>query len=478
MARVSHNTRDDAMSRYKAIDLVSASLLILLVVAVCAPLLLKFPPPGGDEPGFIDPAINLLRQGHLGTTLYGGLIPGMARHVYWQPPLYFLVLAVWFKADGIGLIQARLLSVVLGAAVILIVYAYSRRFASAGAAFAAAALCSITIWCVIPFRVARMEPLCVSLILASALLYERATDTGHTADYGVCGLLAGLAALSHPMGLITPAAVAVDMMIRFRTRVFIRRETYALLIPFLACLAAWAIYILQDFPSFLAQMDLQMARKRYMRPAFIQFILYAKTHVATVLLAFLGAIWCAYRAVNNGPRLRFLAVICLTSLVFFYVGEESEYFVYWIPVSLIAVAPMLEMAKHRRFVVSLFVLAAITELGSRGVNFARHDHQSYAVYSRVIYTSIPAGRSIVSIEPGYSVSPYFAVRGRNPLTLIPPLPVGSKKIEAVIASKEYVVSVSPLDTSGTLASSRQLIGRCLQGGFFDLYIYGPAHTQN
>jgi hypothetical protein len=225
-------------------------------------------------------------------------------------------------------------------------------------------------------------------------------------------------------------------------------------------------------------MDLQIARKHRMHASFIHFILYSKTHAATLVLAQIGAFWCAYRALKREPRLRFLAIICSTSLVFFYMGEESTYFVYWIPFCMIAVAAMTDKAKCRRLVVSLFVLAAITELTSRGINFARHDGQSYAAYSRVLYRSIPVGSSIVAMQSGWGVLPYFAVRGRNPLIIIPPLPVDPEKVENVVERADYVVSEFPLPAGSALVSRRTLVAECLQGPYSDLYVYGPARTPN
>ena len=87
-------------------------LAVLLCLALCLPLLLRFPVPGGDEPGFVDAAFTLLHKGYLGTELHVGLLPGFERHIYWQPPLYFVLLAGWIGSFGMGLVQVRSFSLV------------------------------------------------------------------------------------------------------------------------------------------------------------------------------------------------------------------------------------------------------------------------------------------------------------------------------------------------------------------------------
>jgi 4-amino-4-deoxy-L-arabinose transferase-like glycosyltransferase len=111
-------------------DAAFAALLVVLTLVAALPLLTKYPNPGGDEPGFIDPAATLATSGRLATSLYRDMLPGMTDHIYWQPPFYFIALAGWFRLVGVGLVQARLFSLGCGIGIVLLVYDLSRNWAT------------------------------------------------------------------------------------------------------------------------------------------------------------------------------------------------------------------------------------------------------------------------------------------------------------------------------------------------------------
>ena len=48
-----------------------------------------------DEICFLQPAQNLAEGKGMGTPALDDLLPGISQRTYWQPPVYFLVLAVW-----------------------------------------------------------------------------------------------------------------------------------------------------------------------------------------------------------------------------------------------------------------------------------------------------------------------------------------------------------------------------------------------
>src|SRR5579872_799893 len=85
-------------------------------------LFLQYPPVWPDEALYSNPAIELLRHGTFGTTLFEGILPGVARHTYLQPPLYGLCLWAVFKVWGVGIVLARLVSTLAAVAVLLLTY--------------------------------------------------------------------------------------------------------------------------------------------------------------------------------------------------------------------------------------------------------------------------------------------------------------------------------------------------------------------
>src|SRR5215471_7219261 len=72
--------------------------------------------PSPDEGMFADPAITLATRGYLGSRITDpafAISPGVVRHIYYMPPLHFVLLAGWYKIFGMSLFSTRWLSAIL-----------------------------------------------------------------------------------------------------------------------------------------------------------------------------------------------------------------------------------------------------------------------------------------------------------------------------------------------------------------------------
>jgi hypothetical protein len=67
----------------------------------------------------------LATQGTLSTNVYVGLLPGAEHGIYWQPPLYFIVLAAWLRGLALSLATVRSFSLLW--AVVSVVFVYLRE---------------------------------------------------------------------------------------------------------------------------------------------------------------------------------------------------------------------------------------------------------------------------------------------------------------------------------------------------------------
>ena len=283
-------------------DLLVVALLVVLTVGVNLPLLAKYPAPASDEANFVDPAVTLLRHGVLATDVNRDLLPGIERHLYWQPPLYFVLLAGWFHFVGIGLLQARLFSLMCAVLVVIGVYLLSRRHAAPWPSGAAAALCAISIWLMNSARLARMDTLCVALTLASALVYARADERLSRLALALCGTLAGLAFLSHPLGAVAIAVVTFDLLTRSNETLGRRISSLLIVMSCFGCgLAAWLVYILRDPLAFQLQIGAQLARKNALGSYWNHFWM-AKTHVFSLLLVLSAGFWLMLRRGSTAKR--------------------------------------------------------------------------------------------------------------------------------------------------------------------------------
>src|ERR1017187_3377740 len=94
---------------------------ILLVFVALAVLCAHVNLPGTDEAWFASPALNLIAQGHFGTSVLDPTaafrknnLTGINRHTYWIPPLYPLMQAAWDRVAGFGLMHVPYFSAVWG----------------------------------------------------------------------------------------------------------------------------------------------------------------------------------------------------------------------------------------------------------------------------------------------------------------------------------------------------------------------------
>jgi 4-amino-4-deoxy-L-arabinose transferase-like glycosyltransferase len=116
----------------------SGSLLLLDVVVIAFVIigfvsLLNFYgyallPYTADEICFLQPAQNLAEGKGMGTPVLDDLLPGISQRTYWQPPVYFLVLAVWGKLVGFDVMSSRLLSRVCGVGILLLLWLLALRW--------------------------------------------------------------------------------------------------------------------------------------------------------------------------------------------------------------------------------------------------------------------------------------------------------------------------------------------------------------
>ena len=411
----------------RARDIGCLALLAILCLAASLPLFTKYPAPGGDEPGFVDPAITLLHHGYLGTSLFDGLVPSMASHIYWQPPLYFVALAAWFRVLGVGLVQARGFSLACGVLIVWLVYLIARRWAPPAPAAGASALCALSFWLTSRAVFARMDTLCVALSLAGLFVYL-------SGRRGLAGFLCGLAFITHPLGLIPITTIFLHQAATRRPLAEIAATTAGAAVP---CLM-WLGYALRDWDAFMLQMGLQFARKQYAPSYWLQFWM-ARHHAVTLLVAFGAAAWLmTSRRAPRGSSIVALGIALAVAAATY--GREAGYFLFFFPLTCVAVAIALSQG-HRLLYLAL-IAAIANEAAISLYNIRRYSHRDYAALSRAIEAAIPPGATVFIGFP--DVSPYFALIGRNPVRTAIPVPLNDRDAHArVAAAADFIVSTLP-----------------------------------
>ncbi len=256
--------------------------LALLIVAAwfligTLPQLANYPVLDWPQMGIAAPAYKLASEGVYGNDLFTGFF-GTELHNYEYMPAYPLLVAASFKIFGLGVWQARVVSVVCGLLVVLLTYQLTRQLFDrvtgvVAAAFLVAVRLSPTseaagITLMDFARVIRYDILVPVFVLVACRLFllalpptsvERQVRYQRWA-YAGTGFFVGLATLAHVYGaFILPVFVAV-LVWRDGWRAFLRPATRLLVVGWLVALVPWALYIAQDVAGYAGQMSRHQSR--------------------------------------------------------------------------------------------------------------------------------------------------------------------------------------------------------------------------
>lgn len=316
--------------------------------------------PETDESVYANPGYNLAFHNHMGTTLYqlGDYMPhSLGVYTYWQPPLYFVVTAAWYKLAGFGLTSTRLLSVFAGLLAVFCWYAFARRLLdSANAAAAAALFVAVDYFFMMGSGRGRMDILCAALGAASLAIYVSLRETRPRLAVFGSHLAAGLSFLAHPCGLAYALMLCV---------VTLWLDLRKIRLPWILLAAAayvlvftpWILYILRDIGAYREQLAAilrvndgsfdpasfssnrvlrylqQEIRFRYAGPFGLTADASAAGRVkALILLTYLASAgaFLAWPAWRRNHRLPLLSVLFLTGFLVMAEASPSK-FVYYLP---------------------------------------------------------------------------------------------------------------------------------------------------
>jgi hypothetical protein len=197
--------------------------------------------PGPDSDAYAAIASHLYKTGDYGT-------PGMENESDWSPGAVLVYTGVYAVTGGVREEAARYLVALLGAALVLVVYALARRLARAaevpeGVAGLTAAL-GVAVYPAFVYDAGRLmsEPFAELTLAGFVLSFLWALEPERSSwAYGLPGALLGLTALFRPEYL--PFAVPFALLLAFWAWRRSERPTFRLAIPALALLAGFALFV-------------------------------------------------------------------------------------------------------------------------------------------------------------------------------------------------------------------------------------------
>jgi hypothetical protein len=246
------------------------------------------------------------------------------------PPLYLVLLREVFRFFGTGVVQARLLSVVLGMGTLAVMFVVARRLCGTEAALIFAALFWIVPASVMLLRNVQTEALLV-LLMWSAIALWVAGAPGDAIGWALAaGAVVGLAGVTKQVGFLTIAVLAGWDLLRVGPRAFPWRRALALTGAALVVGAPWYLYQALATPGFLgAQSGLAGAARGGSRVlGFLGQTMSEYVWMLSVPVAILGAVALARSATRRSDA-DILALVGAAVFGLFYVAFHAHtYYLY------------------------------------------------------------------------------------------------------------------------------------------------------
>jgi 4-amino-4-deoxy-L-arabinose transferase-like glycosyltransferase len=319
-------------------------LVEVIYLIISFSLFLSWPLFWPDEVHFADVARTFSEHGYLGTDL----IKGMETHVYWQPPLYFIVSAAVIAIGGFDIGVLRFLSILIGCGILLLIFLLGTRVMEDSLVpKVGMLLLALNPNFVDYVKLARMDGLCVFFLLLVVLLFVRWLQGGGIRTVLASGVFLALAVLTHVMGFIGAIGIVLYLFLFGRRPRIVRvKQLGIILLPLAVALGLWGVYVFQDPGSFLRQMEYQFLRKSPVSQfSWVHFIERYRTIPLFLPVLIAGTVYLWRRAVGEkSETLCFLTVMLLASFLIVGFSFELPYHLYYLPYGSLAISVLLTAA--------------------------------------------------------------------------------------------------------------------------------------
>ncbi len=407
--------------------------LISLIYAVVVAATIAEKQPWFDEGGYANPAYNLLNHGRLGMPILFSqreAWPGMDYYTFHMPPLWFLFQAAWYGVFDFGVFQMRALSAAFGLLLVVSLYLFTRRVTANHwvgllAAVIVATDYNITRWA----GDGRMDIMCAALGFAAAAAFVNLRERHFGLAIIVSQALVVASGLTHPAGILHLVGVLALVLYYDRRRIGLRHILLGVL-PYLAGVLGWGLYIIQDFEAFRTHFFGSYAGRgdrmlfmpwaelgRYISPAF--GLGETVQGLARLKLLQLIAYWGAALAFLALPRVRadsqagpifMLTIISLLGMAILLSGSGLSYLVHIVPLYAALLAAVIWVAMRRpgmirwAAVLAVAVLVGIQVGGPVAKYFMQNSYQTAyrPAVERIAELRRPGDVIIASSEFGFA----------------------------------------------------------------------------
>jgi 4-amino-4-deoxy-L-arabinose transferase-like glycosyltransferase len=370
-----------------------------------------YPPPRTDEMLFAPAAKSFIEKGRLETPAFFG----MEQTTVWQPPLYFILLGIYFKVVGYSFLMLRVFSIIFTAGSLLLLYLISKKLE-----FSTRLIFLCLIFLVVdPFflrftKIGRMDAQCLFFIISTLYAHVTWLKTSRSIWHLVAIMSGVFATLTHPIGIIAPAALLIHRLMLYRQRQCSLRFAIApILLAMISLLVIVAAYWIQSPSEFFTQLSFQFGRKtgRGIVTSVFNWLERYRALPCVVVVVFISQMAVVITALRKGWDEAESAVIIFSVLSFVVVIAAYELFypIYYIPFVAVSVGLLLRKLEDsqlarwkKKFAMTIMALAVVNSiLFNLYFVYLYHvklkQETSITSFSIEIGKSIPQGSSVLLI---------------------------------------------------------------------------------
>ncbi len=230
-------------------------LIILIFISLATASNLTYRPEV-DEGMFASPAMNLVTEGHFGTTVLDN--PNMyssriSQRTYWVMPLFLLNSAAFFKVFGASLFTMRLVSTFWGIILLVSIYFITLKLSkNKNTALLSMGLIACSYMVIVTASMARMDMMSASLGSAGIAVYLYFREKDFSKAILFSQTLVMLSGLTHSNGIMAFVGLAF-LTVYFDFRRIRLKHIFLAALPYIIGGIGFGTWILQDFEAFREQ---------------------------------------------------------------------------------------------------------------------------------------------------------------------------------------------------------------------------------
>jgi len=212
----------------------------LMLSLLLLPYLTRIPHVYIDEMWHIDCGWTFAKTGRLALSAYGDTLN--CNVINYQPPLFNLLLGLWFKLFGLGLFQARLLIVIISTLIMLFTFLIGKILYNDRIGIVSSILLFFS-WFSL-FRFTRYDiPLALLFLVGFYLFLKAKKDENKLIEFFFSGLFCGLASITHLYGGIGAISIFILFISEYKYKTFFKREVGLFAVGVMLPVSIYAFYL-------------------------------------------------------------------------------------------------------------------------------------------------------------------------------------------------------------------------------------------